>query len=423
MKCLLTPLLKKNRNKPNIKMNKLIRTMKLLIIALLVSMSSTSCQDKYPDLEDGLYAEFVTNKGTMVAKLFYDKVPVVVANFVGLAEGTHPKLDDNSKGKAFYDGTTFHRVMDKFMIQGGDPTASGTGSAGFKFFSEFDTDLSHDKAGILSMANSGGLNTNGSQFFITEIPKQNLDAFYADGSLKNCDAPRVSCHSVFGELVKGIEVQDTISNVKVAPGSNKPLEDVVIKKLNIIRKGKDALAFDAAKVFTEQEPLLPQKLEDLKIKAQELLKEKAKEAANNFKKANADRKGEVKEFPTGLVMIIDAAPNGVTPKPSDQVLIDCTGLFEDGSFFFSTIEEDAKKYDQYNEDAARQGAYKAFAMPYNESATLVPGFREAMLNMNIGDKARIFVPSYLGYGAAGRGPVPPNANLIFDLEIVGLKGK
>ncbi|MEL0643524.1 peptidylprolyl isomerase [Olleya sp. Ti.3.14] len=402
-------------------MNKLIKTMKLLLIALLVSMANTSCQDKYPDLEDGLYAEFVTNKGTMVAKLFYDKVPVMVANFVGLAEGTHPKLDDSLKGKPFYNGVTFHRVMDKFMIQGGDPTGTGTGSAGYKFFSEFDTDLSHDKAGILSMANSGGLDTNGSQFFITEIPKQNLDAFYADGSLKNCGAPRVSCHSVFGELVKGIEVQDTISNVKVTPGSNKPIEDIVIQQLNIIRKGKDAKAFDAAKVFTEQEPLLPQKLKDLEVKAQEILKEKAKEAANNFKKANADIPGEVKEFPTGLVMIIEANPNGVTPKPSDQVLIDCTGLFEDGRFFFSTIESDAKKYDQYNEDAAKQGAYQPFAMPYNESATLVPGFREAMLNMNVGDKARIFVPGYLGYGASGRGPVPPNANLIFDLEIVSIK--
>ncbi|MGB6268257.1 MAG: peptidylprolyl isomerase, partial [Olleya sp.] len=115
--------------------------MKLLIIALMVSLSSTSCQEKYPDLEDGLYAEFVTNKGIMVAKLFYDKVPVTVANFVGLAEGTHPKLADSLKGKPFYNGIIFHRVMDKFMIQGGDPTGTGMGSAGFKFFSEFDKSL------------------------------------------------------------------------------------------------------------------------------------------------------------------------------------------------------------------------------------------------------------------------------------------
>ena len=403
-------------------MNKLINTMKLLLIALMVSLTTNSCQQQYPDLEDGLYAEIVTNKGTMVAKLFYDKVPVVVANFVALAEGTHPQLADSLKGKPFYNGIIFHRVMDKFMIQGGDPTGTGMGSAGFKFFSEFDTSLSHDKAGILSMANSGGYDTNGSQFFITEVPKQNLDGFNADGSLKNCNGRGVSCHSVFGELVQGLEVQDSISNVPVGQ-RNRPNEDVVIEKLNIIRKGKAAKAFDAPKVFTEQEPLLSKKLEEQKAKEQEIIKEKAKEAASNFIKANADIKGEVKEMPTGLVMIHDAKPNGVTPKPSDRVLIDCTGLFEDGSFFFSTIAEDAKKYNQYNEDAAKQGAYQAFAMPYNKSATLVPGFREAMLNMNIGDKARIFVPSYLGYGASGRGPVPPNANLIFDIEIVSLSTK
>ncbi|WGD35089.1 peptidylprolyl isomerase [Olleya sp. YS] len=398
--------------------------MKLIIIALMVSLSSTSCQDKYPDLEDGLYAEIVTNYGTMVAKLYYDKVPVTVANFVGLAEGTHPKLADTLKGKPFYNGVIFHRVMDKFMIQGGDPTGTGMGSAGFKFYSEFDPSLSHNKAGILSMANSGGVNTNGSQFFITEVPRTNLDAFLADGSLKNCNAPRTSCHPVFGELVLGLDVQDTISNVPVAgPRGTTPVDDVVMQQVNIIRKGKDAKAFDAAKVFTEQEPLLPKKLEDLKAEMQEKMKAQAKEAADKFIKDNIDKKGEVKEFSTGLVMILDAKPNGVTPKASDRVLIDCTGYLENGTFFWTTKAEDAKKANQYNEDADKQGAYKPFGMPYNESATLVPGFREAMLNMDIGDKARIFVPSYLGYGASGNGPIPPNANIIFDLELVGLEKK
>lgn len=405
-------------------MNNLIKTMKLLIIALMVSLSSTSCQEKYPDLEDGLYAEFVTNKGIMVAKLFYDKVPVTVANFVGLAEGTHPKLADSLKGKPFYNGIIFHRVMDKFMIQGGDPTGTGMGSAGFKFFSEFDKSLNHDNASVLSMANSGGLNTNGSQFFITEVPYKRGNAFNDDGTLKDCGRPGVSCHAVFGELVKGIEVQDTISNVPVSKDRatlNKPLEDIVMQQVNIIRKGTAAKAFDAAKVFTEQEPLLPKKIEDIKAKELDLLKEKSKEAANNFLKENADKKGEVKEFATGMVMILDAKPNGITPKPSDRVLIDCTGYLENGTFFWTTKAEDAKKANQYNADADKQGAYKPFGMPYNQSATLVSGFREAMLNMNIGDKARIFIPSYLGYGASGNGPIPPNANIYFDLELVGFE--
>ncbi|WP_397363243.1 peptidylprolyl isomerase [Olleya sp. R77988] len=395
--------------------------MKLIIIALMVSLSAASCQEKYPDVEDGIYAEFVTNKGTMVAKLFYDKVPVTVANFVGLAEGTHPKLADSLKGKPFYNGIIFHRVMNKFMIQGGDPTGTGMGSAGFKFYSEFDSTLSHDKPGILSMANSGRFDTNGSQFFITEVPKKNLDAFNADGSLKDCNRPRTSCHAVFGELVLGLDVQDTISNVPVK--GTKPVDNVIIEKLNIIRKGKDAKAFDAAKVFTEQEPLLPQKIEDIKQKAMEALKMKSKEAASKFLKDNADRKGEVKEFSTGMVMILDKKANAITPKASDRVLIDCTGYLENGKFFWTTLAEDAKKAGQYNEDADKQGAYKPFGMPYNESATLVPGFREAMLNMNIGDKARIFVPSFLGYGASGNGPIPPNANIIFDLEVVGFEKK
>ena len=402
-------------------MNLIKKQMKFLIIALIASLSATSCQDKYPDLKDGLYAEIVTTKGTMVAELFYDKVPVTVANFVGLAEGTHPQLPDSLKGKPFYNGIIFHRVMDKFMIQGGDPTGTGMGSAGYKFHSEFDKDLRHNKPGILSMANSGGLATNGSQFFITEVPYPSLDAFDANGNVKPCDQPRVSCHGVFGELVKGLEVQDSISNVKVGP-RNKPLEDVVIKEVNIIRKGAAAKAFDAAKVFENEEPLLGEKFEALKEETQKRVKEKAKEAAENFKKENAAMEGEVIESPTGLVMILNRAKNGVTPKNTDEVLVQSTGYFTDGNLFYTTDVAVAKARNTYSEQAEKAGTYKPFPMIYNESATLVPGFREAMLQMNIGDKARIFVPSYLGYGPNGRAPrIAPNTDLIFDLELVGIK--
>ncbi|MFD2824265.1 peptidylprolyl isomerase [Lacinutrix iliipiscaria] len=398
-------------------MNLLKTTMKIFILALL--LSTTSCQDKYPDLEDGLYAEFVTSKGTMVAKLFYEKAPVTVANFVALAEGTHPKVVDSLKGKPFYNGLIFHRVMDKFMIQSGDHTATGAGNPGYRFFSEFDETLKHDKPGILSMANSGGLDTNGTQFFITEVVSQstiNLNAYLPDGSLKNCEQRGVSCHAVFGELVIGLDVQDSISNVKVA-ARNRPVEDVTIQELNIIRKGSSAIAFDAAKVFTENEPKLAERHEGLKEKQLEALKEKSKIAAENFKEANKDLQGEVFESPTGIIMIKTKVGNGETPKPTDKVNIDCAGYFEDGRLFYTTWEDVAKENGMYNEN----GTYAPFDRVYNPNAGLIPGFREAFLKMNIGDKAKVFIPSYLGYGAIPNGPIPANSNLIFDIELVSIK--
>ncbi|WP_452222419.1 peptidylprolyl isomerase [Lacinutrix salivirga] len=413
-------------------MNILKITMKIFFLTLLLSLNA--CQSQYPNLEDGLYAEIVTTKGTMVAKLHYDKVPVVVANFVGLAEGNHPKLADSLKGKPFYNGIIFHRVMDNFMIQGGDPTGTGMGSAGYKFTSEFDPSLKHDKAGILSMANSGGISTNGSQFFITEVPYPRGDAFDSSGSVKPCEQRGVSCHSVFGELVLGLEVQDSISNVPVSKERrtlNKPLEDVVIQKINIIRKGANAKAFDAVAVFNNQEPLLLEKLKTLReqqekiaeenrAKELEVLKEQSKASAQQFLKENKD-KGEVFESPTGMIMVSTKKGNGAKPKPSDNVYIHCAGYLEDGKLFYTTWKDVAKANGIYDERADEQGAYKPFDRKYNTSAGLIPGFREAFLKMNIGDKARVFIPSYLGYGSKPNGPIPANSNLVFDVELVSIK--
>src|SRR5690606_42032723 len=116
-------------------MTYLKQTMKLLMLCLLVA--TTSCQEKYPDLEDGLYAEFVTNKGTMVAKLYYDKTPVTVANFVSLAEGSSTMVDKEFKNKKFYNGIIFEGVIEGFMIQGDDAAGSGSGGLGSKFTNEF----------------------------------------------------------------------------------------------------------------------------------------------------------------------------------------------------------------------------------------------------------------------------------------------
>ncbi|MGJ5643314.1 peptidylprolyl isomerase [Formosa sp. S-31] len=368
--------------------------MKLFLLTILLSF--TACNEKYPDLPDGMYAEIVTNKGTMVVNLEYQKVPVTVANFVSLAEGTNTMVDSMYKSKKFYNGTIFHRVIDKFMIQGGDPTGTGTGSPGYKFNDEFNDELKHDKPGILSMANSGP-NTNGSQFFITEVPTPHLD----------------NRHTVFGEVVEGLAVQDTISNVK-GDARNKPLEDVVINEVNIIRKGAEAKKFDANKIFLNSFA----EIEKQKKEAEE----KLNAAKAEFLEGDKALRAKVKNFPSGLGMAMISEGTGVKPTAEDFVLIGYAGYLEDGSLFDSNDVEIAKTYGVYNPQRDQQGGYEPFPMIYNETASLIPGFREAMLNMNVGDKARVYIPSALAYGERGAPPViKPNTPLIFDLEIVAIK--
>ena len=186
------------------------------MVALLMGMAWASAADK--KLEDGVYAEMETSKGKILLQLEYEKAPLTVANFVGLAEGTKhysTKGEEPKKqGKPFYDGLTFHRVIPSFMIQGGDPEGSGRGGPGYRFKDEFDPSLKHDKPGILSMANAGP-RTNGSQFFITHVPTPHLD----------------NKHSVFGHVVEG---QDVVNNI---------VKDDKIKSIKILRVGEKAKQF------------------------------------------------------------------------------------------------------------------------------------------------------------------------------------
>ena len=184
------------------------------------------------NMENGLYAKMNTSKGSILIALEFEKTPLTVANFVGLAEGAI-KNDVKELGKPYYDGIKFHRVIPNFMIQGGDPMGMGMGGPGYNFKDEFHPELRHDKPGILSMANAGP-GTNGSQFFLTVAPTPHLDGR----------------HSVFGHVVEGMEVALSIADAP-RDGRDMPNEPIFINTMEIIRVGEAAEAFDAAKTFAE----------------------------------------------------------------------------------------------------------------------------------------------------------------------------
>ena len=183
--------------------------MKGLFVIFSLLFSSIS----FANLDEGIYAQINTNKGEIVIELAYQKAPLTVINFIALAEGT--KLSNKSIGTPFYDGVTFHRVIDNFMIQGGDPQGDGRGGPGYMFIDEF-SDLKHDQPGVLSMANSGP-NTNGSQFFITLVPTPWLDGK----------------HSVFGLVVEGMNVVNAIEQGDIIESIS--IERVVMKLTGLLR--------------------------------------------------------------------------------------------------------------------------------------------------------------------------------------------
>lgn len=379
----------------------------LPLFGLMLFLSAGSCQGKYPELGDGLFAEFATTKDTMVVQLFYDKAPLTVANFVGLAEGTHPKLADSLKGIPYYNGTIFHRVIDQFMIQGGDPTATGMGSPGYTFGDEFDASLKHDKPGVLSMANSGPA-TNGSQFFITEVPTPHLD----------------NRHSVFGQVVKGLEVQDSISNVAVEPETNKPLEDVTILSLNIIRQGSKAKRYDAAKTWERELPLLEEKrlkrLEEAKREAErqkKIVEEKMAAAAAEILPTLEDYKSKATKTDSGLLVYTIKEGTGSKPKQGETVQLYYQGYFTDGKLFGTNVKEVDVKCGTYNEQKEQRGFYGLMPMTYSADAQMIAGFKEGVFQMRRGGKVFLYLPSYLAYGEKGRGPIKPDSDLIFMIEM------
>ena len=192
-----------------------------LVLTVGAAAAQTAQPEKKSTLAPGVYAHFVTSEGNFTVKFLDKAAPKTVANFVGLAAGTlDPITGMPGKSKPFYDGLTFHRIIDGFMIQGGDPRGTGTGGPGYRFADEIDPKHKFDKAGIMAMANAGP-NTNGSQFFITVAPYPQLPTNY----------------TIFGEVVNGLDVVQKIGKVKTG-ANDKPLTPVIMKTVTIERVGQ-----------------------------------------------------------------------------------------------------------------------------------------------------------------------------------------
>jgi len=310
-------------------------------------------------MQDGLYAKFNTSKGEILVALEFQKTPGTVGNFVALAEGN---LENSVKpqGNPYYDGLKFHRVIPDFMIQGGCPQGTGTGNPGYQFEDEFHPDLKHDGPGVLSMANSGP-GTNGSQFFITHI-----ETAWLDGK-----------HTVFGKVSEGQEIVDTIGQ-----GDS-------IETLEIVRVGAEAEAFNGIEAFRTFEGSREKRLAEAKANAEAEMEK----IATGFNKTDS-----------GLRYQILQEGNGTKAEKGKTVSVHYKGQLADGTVFDSSYKR--------NEPID-------FALGVGQ---VIPGWDEGVALLKVGDKARFVIPSDLAYGSAGAGGViPPDATLIFDVELMNVK--
>ena len=316
-------------------------------------------QHSSTELDEGLYAKIKTSKGDILLFLDYKKVPMTVANFVGLAEGVIDN-DKMSKGTPYYDGLKFHRVIPDFMIQGGCPLGSGMGDPGYKFPDEFHSELTHSGPGIISMANSGP-NTNGSQFFIThkETP-------WLDGK-----------HSVFGHVVSGQDVVDAITQ-----------NDEIIS-IDIIRVGKEAEGFNTLKSFIDGQA-------EFKEKEAQKLKE-IQDELNKLSKG-------AKKTDSGLMYIIQKEGSGQKANSGDNVSVHYSGYLLDGTKFDSSYD---------------RGQPIQFVLGQGR---VIKGWDEGIALLKVGSKAKFIIPPNLGYGSrdVGNGLIPANSILIFEVELVGI---
>lgn len=332
------------------------------------------------DLEDGMYARFVTTKGTITAKLFFKQTPITVANFVALAEGKHPEISAEYKNKPFYDGLKFHRVIADFMIQSGDPKGDGSGQPGYLFPDEIVEDLKHDSAGILSMANRGSA-TNGSQFFITHKATPHLDGR----------------HTVFGKVVSGQDVVDAIA------------QNDVIEKVEIIRNGKEARKFNAAKEFSSSIEKF-KKEEEVKKKKSETLMVKTKTMFDEYS-------AKATVLSSGVKVFVAEKGTGGKPAQNENIAFDYAGYLSNGKLFDTGIESLATEHGILDAQRKNANAYQPLNYTFGENGNFIQGMTEGLLQLNKGDKAYIFIPSELGYGNRALGPIPANSDLVFYVDI------
>ena len=333
----------------------------ILFLALIISFGGCKPMDKNLNViegKEGLFAALETEKGTIVLELYYKKVPLTVTNFVGLAEGTL----DAAKGKPFYNGLKFHRVISDFMIQGGDPLGNGTGGPGYKFADEFVEGYVFDKPGKLAMANSGP-DTNGSQFFITHVPT---------GWLNNK-------HTIFGEVLAG---QDVVN--KVAQGDT-------IKKLTIIRQGEDAKNFLASQ----------EKFDSLVAEIEKKNKEaKEKELADITKGCT--------KTPNGIYYQILKNGNGKEAGKGKTVTVEYKGYLVNGSVFDGSAK-------------LLKGGHEPLDF-VTAAGQMIPGFDLMVQEMKVGELRKMVLPPEMAYGVRGYPPViPGNAYICFDVELVSAK--
>ncbi|MDR2224204.1 MAG: peptidylprolyl isomerase [Flavobacteriaceae bacterium] len=310
-------------------------------------------------MENGIYAKFNTTKGSILVKLTEDKTPGTVGNFVGLAEGN---LENTARtqGKPYYDGLKFHRVIPDFMVQGGCPMGQGSGGPGYKFDDEFHPSLKHDGPGVLSMANAGP-GTNGSQFFITHVATPWLDGK----------------HTVFGHVVEGQDIVDAIA------------QDDLIDSLEIVRVGEEAQKWNAIEAFRVFEGARERREADAK-----------KEAMEEVEKLSAG----FEETASGLRYQMIVKGTGKQAEKGKTVSVHYKGTLANGQEFDNSFKRKSP-----------------IEFPLGQGY-VIEGWDEGIALLKVGDKARFVIPSYLGYGERGAGGViPPNATLIFDVELMDVK--